>query len=274
MGIYMGRFDYWEVCPRILLIGNKGQVGSQLALLLAHPGIDKSQQDVFEGDIRDLKDISHPVYNEGYEVIINTVAYNDIDNSGRDRAICLDINTYCVDDIAFNCAVNGIKFVTYSTDCVLNGLGEEQPCSVYGWSKLLGERLAQFYSNEHLIIRTSCVYNPYGPWGYTDFPELKGLDRGTGFPSKIYQQVKAGKTVHLPINLYGHPTNARELAKATLEAIIERKKGVIAIRGEKELSRYEWALRDISTEFHGLIRPTITSDIRRPFRETCSLVTI
>lgn len=220
----------------IMLIGNKGQLGQSLHKLLPNAYI-------YNEDVTDQAKLVEAILTIEPKLIINTIAYNDIDKGEYSDTI-MDINTHAVHDMARTANRVGAKFVTYSTDFAIN------PTSVYGNSKALAEYAVTAANPEHLVIRTSCVY--------TDT---------TGFPSKVMSQVDQGKTVRLPTNLYGHPTHADWLAQETLNAFYIGACGLITVHGQAELSRYEWAQSFVPLYQQQLIVPIYnTNDSLRPYR--------
>ena len=101
---------------------------------------------------------------------INCAAYTAVDKAESERDLAFIINAESVGILAAVSASMQCKFIHVSTDYVYDGAckgvhHEEdtpKPVSVYGESKLKGEREAVANNPESVIIRTSWVYSVYG----------------------------------------------------------------------------------------------------------------
>lgn len=102
--------------------------------------------------------------------IINASAYTAVDKAEEEREKAHAINAASVGVLAEFCAKRGIALVHYSTDYVFDGSGDAPwreddapaPLNYYGQSKLEGEELIAQSGCDHLIFRTSWVYDAQG----------------------------------------------------------------------------------------------------------------
>jgi dTDP-4-dehydrorhamnose reductase len=116
--------------------------------------------------------------------------------------------------IAEICAGKGARLTYISTDMVFDGLkggpyvesDEARPVSVYGASKLEGERRVMAASSGHLVARISWVFGPARP----------------AFPEWIIQQAASGKQLTLPANKICSPTSTLDLVE-WLDALVFRR---------------------------------------------------
>lgn len=157
----------------VLLIGAEGQVGR--AWQRAGPDInivaatDRHRLDLSDLDglgplLYDLVEASKP------NVIVNAAAYTAVDRAEDQEQLAYDVNALAPGVIAAVAANLGLPMVHYSTDYVFDGHGEvpfvetdpPAPLSVYGRSKLAGERAVQAAGGAHLILRTSWVFSAHG----------------------------------------------------------------------------------------------------------------
>lgn len=105
--------------------------------------------------------------------------------------------------IAEICAEKGAHLTYISTDMVFDGLkdgpyvetDEARPVSVYGASKLEGERLVMAASPDNLVARVSWVFGPGRP----------------AFPEWIISQAREKTDVTLPGDKTGNPTYTMDL---------------------------------------------------------------
>lgn len=130
----------------------------------------------------------------------------------------------------------GARTVYYSTEYVFDGTagpyGEDDPVrprSVYGQSKLDGERAVLDSDPEALVLRTTVVYGP----------ELKGRN----FAYRLAEGLRDGKPVRVPEDQVSSPTYNRDLAAATLALIEKGVAGILHVAGDCVMSRLDFARR-------------------------------
>jgi dTDP-4-dehydrorhamnose reductase len=154
---------------KILLIGKNGQVGFQLQRSLACLGqlistdrhsLDISDHTAIETTIKEIKP----------DIIVNAAAYTDVDKAESEKKLAYEINANAPLVMAEQANKFGAALIHYSTDYVFNGQGstpwseadETDPVNYYGESKRAGERFIQDSGCNHLIFRTSWVYDKRG----------------------------------------------------------------------------------------------------------------
>ncbi len=154
---------------KILLTGPTGQVGWELAPQLARLGaviapdrqaLDLADLDAIRARVRDLRP----------DVIVNAAAYTAVDRAESEPDCATAINGTAPGVLAEEAKRLGSLLVHYSTDYVFDGTkaapytehDAPNPLSVYGRSKLEGERAIQASGCRHLILRTSWVYASRG----------------------------------------------------------------------------------------------------------------
>jgi dTDP-4-dehydrorhamnose reductase len=128
---------------RILILGHKGMLGSDLMLRLARVH-DVAGRDVDAFDIVSESDCRRVVQECSPEVVINAAAYTNVDGCETNREMCFGVNALGVKNVALACRGRGIMLVHFSTDYVFDGrkrspYREEDPpapLNVYGASKL------------------------------------------------------------------------------------------------------------------------------------------
>ena len=110
------------------------------------------------------------VAGHGIEVIVNCAAYTAVDKAEDNEDTCRKINALAVANLAKAAAMNRAKVIHISTDYVYSGVhykpysesDETAPCSVYGVTKLEGERLLFDNCSDAVVLRTSWLYSAYG----------------------------------------------------------------------------------------------------------------
>lgn len=159
---------------KILLLGKNGQVGWELQRALQPLGtviaLDRKGEGGLVGDLSDLQGLRRTLCDLRPDVVVNAAAYTAVDKAESEPALARRINTEAPEVIARCVAKLGGWMVHYSTDYVFDGSGSQSwregdptgPLSVYGQSKLEGERAIQASGCKHLIFRTSWVYAARG----------------------------------------------------------------------------------------------------------------
>ena len=154
---------------KILLIGGSGQVGWELQRSLAplgtlvvrpHSSLDLTQDAAIRQTIRETRP----------DIVVNAAAYTAVDQAEQEADLAMVINGRAPAIMAEEARAIDALLVHYSTDYVFDGTKASpyleddppNPLSVYGKTKLAGERAIVEQSCRHLIFRTSWVYGLHG----------------------------------------------------------------------------------------------------------------
>jgi dTDP-4-dehydrorhamnose reductase len=249
---------------RALIFGGTGMLGRAVvwearargwaALALSH-----AQADVTDRDrLRYWVDTFHP------ELVINCSAFTQVDaceGEGRERAFA--VNDTGVGNVVEAARRVGARLVHVSTDYVFDGRGSSpyredaptEPLSVYGESKLLGERRA-LADPRALVVRTSWLFGPGGP----------------NFARTMVNLIEAGR---LPLRVVadqtGCPTYTPFLAQALLDLAPLAEagaSGVVQYRNREPVSWYAFAA-EIARLWCGPstaveVLPVTTAEFSRP----------
>lgn len=156
---------------RVYVIGADGQVARSLweaaskspDFTIGHssrPGVDILRPDLIE---RALADFSP-------DIVINPAAYTAVDRAETEPDIAFAVNRDGAGNVAKAAEKLNIPVLHLSTDYVFDGRKASPyvetdgigPRSVYGRSKLAGERAVASSNSRHIILRTAWVYAPFG----------------------------------------------------------------------------------------------------------------
>jgi len=158
---------------KILLLGCDGQVGWELQRSLQPLG----EVVALDFQSRELSaDFSRPdslvatVAAVRPDLIVNSAAHTAVDKAESEPDLAQAINADAPGVLARAAAASGAWLVHYSTDYIFDGAGDQPraedaptgPLSVYGRTKLDGERQIRASGCRHLILRTSWVYAARG----------------------------------------------------------------------------------------------------------------
>jgi dTDP-4-dehydrorhamnose reductase len=122
-------------------------------------------------DLSNLSGVRERLRATNFDVLINAAAFTNVDlcETERDRAFL--INAEAPGVLARICCDKRAKLIHFSTDYVFDGEkrapyteeDEAKPISVYGESKLAGEKSVLAIENRHLVVRVSWVFGPDKP---------------------------------------------------------------------------------------------------------------
>lgn len=199
---------------KILLLGKGGQVGWELQRSLATLG-EVIALDCLDGtycaDFTNPVGLADTVRSVAPDVIVNAAAHTAVDKAESEAELVRTINALSPGVLAEEARKLGAWLVHYSTDYVFDGSGEQPwreedptgPLSVYGATKLEGERLIAQSGCKYLIFRTSWVYGALGG----------------NFAKTMLKLAKERDSLKVIDDQIGAPTGADLLADVTAHAI-------------------------------------------------------
>jgi len=217
---------------KVLLTGRNGQVGWELARLLPTLGeLVSTGRD--ELDLADDDAIRRVVREAKPQLIVNAAAYTAVDKAESEPELAMRINGTAPSVLAEEAKRLGAMLVHYSTDYVFDGTKSSayveddapNPLSVYGRSKLAGERAIRGCGCRHLILRASWVYGP----------------RGKNFFLTIAAKARAGERLRVVDDQRGVPTTSRFLAEKTLALLAKDASGLLHLVPAGETTWYDFA---------------------------------
>ena len=197
---------------RILITGANGQLGNEMRVLSEeYPEHAYFFTDVAELDICNEQAVMDFVKANGIHTIVNCAAYTAVDNPEYHVEFCTRLNADAVGYLAKSAEANGAEFIQISTDYVFDGTAHVPyqetdptcPESVYGSTKLEGERNALAYCSRAMVIRTAWLYSTFG----------------NNFVKTMIRLGKERDSLGVIFDQIGTPTYARDLARAIFEAI-------------------------------------------------------
>lgn len=218
---------------KILITGANGQLAKALkARLSARYDLLLLTREAL--DIADELAVKAVFEHEKPTVVINTAAYNLVDQAESDVNSAMRVNATAPGILARCASDCGARLIHTSTDFVFSGQkalygldDEPDPISVYGQSKALGEQAVLEVSASHLVIRTAWVYS---------------ANEGN-FVTKMLALMKTKTQLTIVDDQIGSPTSTASLALA-IERAIERPEvcGLQHITDAGVASRYDFAV--------------------------------
>jgi dTDP-4-dehydrorhamnose reductase len=151
----------------VVILGSRGNLGGQLLEL--YP--DATGWDRDDVDATDFPSLRARFAGLGFVpgAVINCIAFNDVDGAEDHPQRAFLLNAELPAELARIARDLGVPLVHYSTNYVFDGVQGEYaegdppaPLSVYGRSKLAGERRIAEYAGQWYVLRTAVIFGPKG----------------------------------------------------------------------------------------------------------------
>lgn len=201
----------------ILITGCNGQLGNELQLLEKNYSEHTFfNTDVHELDITNAEAIDKFVSSNNIDIIINCAAYTAVDKAESNKEPCQVLNADAPAYLAKAISKRNGWMIQVSTDYVFDGtkntpyVETDSPCpnSVYGSTKLDGEKAVEQACKNTMIIRTAWLYSSFG----------------NNFVKTMMRLGKEKEELNVIFDQIGTPTYARDLAIAIMTAV---EKGIV-----------------------------------------------
>jgi dTDP-4-dehydrorhamnose reductase len=257
----------------LLVPGGRGQLGREIAAL-APPGALIVAPGHGELDITDagaahraVAGLAEDASSAGLApLVLNAAAYTAVDAAETDVRTAFAVNADGPRVLATACATHGVPLLHVSTDAVFAGDADRPytvddragPLSVYGRSKLAGERAVLDSAARAWVVRTSWVYGEYGE----------------NFVRTVLRLAATRTTISVVDDQRAAPTWSADLAAGLLElaALVVRgtppSQTVLHCAGGGDTTRHSLA-RAVFEELGedpDRVRPCTTADFPRPAR--------
>lgn len=222
---------------KILVTGANGQLGTEIRNIAALEPREDCEfffTDVEELDITDADAVEKTVKELAVDIVINCAAYTAVDKAESDVDKARVLNAEAPALLAKAVAERDGEIIHVSTDYVFDGRActpytEEMPaapCSVYGSSKLEGERGVVEANPKHVIVRTAWLYSPYG----------------NNFVKTMLRLGRERERIGVVFDQVGSPTYAADLARAIVQIALSKEKtyGIFHYSNEGAISWYDF----------------------------------
>ncbi|KAF0207703.1 MAG: dTDP-4-dehydrorhamnose [Actinobacteria bacterium] len=194
-------------------------------------------------------------------VLVDAAAYTNVEGAEDDAERAYLVNETGPRLLATAAREAELAFVHVSTDFVFDGrkvgayveTDEVNPLSVYGASKLAGERAVAEAYPEALVVRTAWVFGC----------------GGVNFPTKILELAATRETLSVVTDEIGSPTYTLDLANGILALVDAGACGLFHLAGAGSCSRFEMAgevlrLAGLSRELVPVTASAFPSKAARP----------
>ena len=203
---------------KIVVTGANGQLGRSIRRLsVEHRELDFIFTDIDSLDIGNRDAVlafaeTHPV-----DFIVNCAAYTAVDKAEEEEEQCRKINTDAVAYLGEAAQHIGARILHISTDYVFGGDSympyqendSVSPTSVYGRTKLAGEKALSAVCPDAIIVRTAWLYSEYGH----------------NFMKTMLRLGAERPEIRVVNDQIGSPTYAGDLAEAILSLLEKERQG-------------------------------------------------
>jgi dTDP-4-dehydrorhamnose reductase len=238
---------------RVLVTGADGQLGREL--VKAFDGHEIVALDHARCDVTDRDAILQVVTAAVPDTVVHTAAWTAVDACEDDPDRAYRVNGLGTRHVTEAARRIGAKVCYVSTDYVFDGSKPEpyvewdtpNPASVYGRSKLAGERELD---SDALLVRTSWVCGRHGHNMVKTILRLAGEHDELTFVD----------------DQRGHPTFADDLATMIRRLVVERRSGLYHVTNQGAVSWFEFAraVLDAADLDPERVEPIATADLDPP----------
>jgi dTDP-4-dehydrorhamnose reductase len=209
---------------RVLVTGAAGQLGTEVALVLAAAGHDVIAAGRDRLDVGDRDAVLGAVTSLCPDVVVHTAAWTAVDACEADPDRAFRVNALGCRYVADACRRAGSHLCAVSTDYVFDGTqaapytewDRPNPLSVYGRSKEAGEREVLGLAPGAAVVRTSWLAGAAGP----------------NFVKTMLRFAAGEAVVPVVDDQHGCPTFARDLAEGIAVLVAARVPGVFHITNQ------------------------------------------
>jgi dTDP-4-dehydrorhamnose reductase len=155
---------------KILIVGAGGRLGAALTREYRDK-FDVAGLNHAQLDLANFDQTREKLRAANFDILINAAAFTNVDLCETQRDEAFRINAEAPRILAEICRDKDAKLIHFSTDYVFDGekrepyteRDEANPISVYGESKLAGEKNVLAAQDRHLVVRVSWVFGPDRP---------------------------------------------------------------------------------------------------------------
>jgi len=241
---------------KVLITGSEGQLGKDLVRMLS----DEHELFPFDldMDVTILDGTMKTVTTISPDVVIHAAAYTDVDGCELNPDLAYKVNALGTQNVALACQRCGAAMLYVSTDFVFDGkkrepyleFDEPNPLSVYGRSKLAGERYVTSLLDRYYITRTAWLFGK----------------QGRNFVKTILKLAEEREELTVVDDQVGSPTYSLDLAKTIAELIKTGWYGLYHTTNSGSCSWFEFAKKILEyADKRGVkVSPITSEELSRP----------
>lgn len=194
---------------RMLVTGHRGQVVTSLIERNAYAArFDIVTVGRPQFDLRVPESIGPAIERMAPDIIVSAAAFTAVDRAESEEELAMQVNGLAPGEIGRTAARLSVPLIHLSTDYVFDGSSAAPytedcpvaPLSVYGRSKLAGERGVAAAGADHVVLRTAWIYGPHGE----------------NFAKTMLRLARMKSEIPVVDDQIGNPTSSLDLADAII----------------------------------------------------------
>ena len=219
---------------KVLVLGSTGQLGTDIVKKIKSVGISRTKNNI---SYFDKSKINSSINKLQPDIIINCIAYTDVQNAFKNRRNCMYLNASIPKLLSNICKKKRIILIHFSSDFVFSGKSKKAylenskgfPLNYYGKTKLKGDLNIISSGCKYFIFRISWLYN---------------INFKNNFISKVKKKINNKLKFSLPEDEIGTPISSSLVAyylKIFL-LLLKKKdisKGIYNLTCRRYVSRYK-----------------------------------
>jgi dTDP-4-dehydrorhamnose reductase len=244
---------------RVLVTGAGGQLGRDTVLACERSGDTVVGVDRSTVDITDRDAVLGAITSFAPDAVVNCAAWTAVDACEDDPDRALLCNGLAVRHLVEGCHRSGAHLVHVGTDYVFDGSldrpyhewDDTNPMSVYGATKLIGEREALALGPSAAVVRTSWVCG----------------EHGNNMVKTVLRLVDSHPTLAFVDDQIGHPTFTADLGPALRQVALDRRSGVLHLTNQTATSWYGFVREIVALtgrDPDAVVQPIGTADLQPP----------
>jgi dTDP-4-dehydrorhamnose reductase len=240
---------------KILVTGAGGMLGQALVPCLESRGHEVTGLPKEELDVTNYQEVVSVLGKAKPELVVHCAAFTKVDQAESEPGLAYHINGYGTENLAVMCNTLNVPMLYVSSDYVFDGEQKTpyvpwdptRPLSIYGKSKLSGEKAIQRHLHKFYIVRTSWLYGP----------------NGKNFVDTILSMAEERKTLRVVSDQFGSPTCTLSLSELISDLVETGRWGVYHATDDGVTNWYEFAKAIVAGKNVEVI-PIETKDMPRP----------
>jgi dTDP-4-dehydrorhamnose reductase len=218
---------------KVMVTGAAGMLGHALVPALRARGHEVLPLDLAEADVTDADALARHARSFGPAWVAHLAAFTNVDLCESEPEQAFLVNEAGTRNAARAAADTGAAVLAISSDYVFDGTAatprreddETGPRSVYGRSKLAGERAAREANPRHLVVRSAWLYGA----------------GGRNFVDTILAKARAGEPLRVVDDQRGSPTMTADLAGALVGLLERNAFGTFHVANSGDCTWHEFA---------------------------------
>ncbi len=248
---------------RVLVTGARGQLGTEVVAELERRSAERTKSrgfevvasDLPELDVTDRDAVMSSVAGHAPALVIHLAAYTAVDACETERDLAWSVNALGTRHVVEAARLVGAHVTYVSTDYVFDGTldrpytewDEPNPLSLYGRSKLAGERELP---PDGLVVRTSWLVGRHG----------------SNMVKTVLRLMNSDAPLRFVADQRGSPTVAHDLARMLVSLCLERRSGLFHVTNQGTTSWFGFACAVVEAAGgdSSRVEPIATGDLVPP----------